>query len=145
MAVTFFTDVETNECLENNGGCWQDRAANLTICRQEFVNVSWLMACNLKEMDTVTVKVRIKILFARIKCLLRSPSRQAVTALAPIGFGYAFCVTTCVANGTSFRDCIQHCLPSEALVETLEETHLTSSSVFYTIGCAAMTCSRLRS
>ncbi|MBA0636959.1 hypothetical protein Godav_029139 [Gossypium davidsonii] len=36
MAVTFFTDVETNECLENNGGCWQDRAANLTICRDTF-------------------------------------------------------------------------------------------------------------
>ncbi|MBA0636180.1 hypothetical protein Godav_000061 [Gossypium davidsonii] len=61
MAVTFFTDVEMNECLENNGGGWQDKTANLTACREEFVNVSWLMACNSKEMDTVTVKVRIKI------------------------------------------------------------------------------------
>ncbi|MFQ6667487.1 hypothetical protein Gotur_033480 [Gossypium turneri] len=39
---------------------------------EEFVNVPWLMACNSKEMDTVTVNVRIKILFARIKCLLQS-------------------------------------------------------------------------
>ncbi|XP_073312010.1 vacuolar-sorting receptor 4-like [Primulina huaijiensis] len=29
-------DVETNECLENNGGCWQDRAANLTACKDTF-------------------------------------------------------------------------------------------------------------
>ncbi|MFQ6621636.1 hypothetical protein Gotur_001867 [Gossypium turneri] len=124
---------------------------------EEFVNVSWLMACNSKEMDTVTVKVRIKILFAqemdtvtvkvRIKILFAriNPSRQAVTALAPVGFGYAFCVTTCVANGTSLGDCIQRCLLSEALVETLEETHLTSSFVFCTVGCTAMTCSRLSS
>ncbi|KAB2043344.1 hypothetical protein ES319_D01G009600v1 [Gossypium barbadense] len=137
-------DVETNECLENDGGCWQEKAANLTACRihfeEEFVNVSWLMASNSKEMDTVTVKVRIKILFARINLSL-----QAVTALAPIEFGYAFCVTTCVPNGTSLGDCIQRCLPSEALVETLEETHLTSSSVFCIVGCAALTCSMLSS
>ncbi|PPD79927.1 hypothetical protein GOBAR_DD23157 [Gossypium barbadense] len=60
MAVTFFTDVETNECLENDGGCWQEKAANLTACRihfeEEFVNVSWLIASKSKEMDTVTVK-----------------------------------------------------------------------------------------
>jgi len=40
----FFADVETNECLENNGGCWQDRAANLTACKvstefQHFVGI----------------------------------------------------------------------------------------------------------
>ncbi|XP_073025030.1 vacuolar-sorting receptor 3-like [Primulina eburnea] len=29
-------DVETNECLENNGGCWQNRAANLTACKDTF-------------------------------------------------------------------------------------------------------------
>ncbi|XP_051132627.1 vacuolar-sorting receptor 3-like [Andrographis paniculata] len=29
-------DVETNECLENNGGCWQDKAANLTACKDTF-------------------------------------------------------------------------------------------------------------
>lgn len=29
-------DIETNECLENNGGCWQDKHANLTACRDTF-------------------------------------------------------------------------------------------------------------
>ncbi|XP_047307238.1 vacuolar-sorting receptor 1-like isoform X1 [Impatiens glandulifera] len=26
-------DIETNECLQNNGGCWQDKAANITACQ----------------------------------------------------------------------------------------------------------------
>ncbi|XP_012464710.1 vacuolar-sorting receptor 3 [Gossypium raimondii] len=25
-----------NECLENNGGCWQDKTVNLTACRDTF-------------------------------------------------------------------------------------------------------------
>ncbi|CAL5195220.1 unnamed protein product [Lathyrus oleraceus] len=29
-------DMETNECLVNNGGCWQDKAANITACRDTF-------------------------------------------------------------------------------------------------------------
>ncbi|KAG8377136.1 hypothetical protein BUALT_Bualt09G0137000 [Buddleja alternifolia] len=29
-------DMQTNECLENNGGCWQDKAANITACRDTF-------------------------------------------------------------------------------------------------------------
>ncbi|ESW06551.1 hypothetical protein PHAVU_010G057200 [Phaseolus vulgaris] len=29
-------DMETNECLQNNGGCWQDNAANITACRDTF-------------------------------------------------------------------------------------------------------------
>ncbi|KAE9591936.1 putative EGF-like calcium-binding domain, PA domain, complement Clr-like EGF [Lupinus albus] len=30
------TDMETNECLENNGGCWQDKSTNITACRDTF-------------------------------------------------------------------------------------------------------------
>ncbi|KAJ4702734.1 Vacuolar-sorting receptor-like protein [Melia azedarach] len=29
-------DLETNECLERNGGCWQDREANITACKDTF-------------------------------------------------------------------------------------------------------------
>ncbi|GMH26386.1 hypothetical protein Nepgr_028229 [Nepenthes gracilis] len=29
-------DIETNECLENNGGCWEDKAVNITACRDTF-------------------------------------------------------------------------------------------------------------
>ncbi|TYH85998.1 hypothetical protein ES332_D01G010600v1, partial [Gossypium tomentosum] len=35
-AVCSSGDVETNECLENDGGCWQEKAANLTACRDTF-------------------------------------------------------------------------------------------------------------
>ncbi|CAL5384376.1 unnamed protein product [Camellia sinensis] len=29
-------DIETNECVTNNGGCWQDKDANITACRDTF-------------------------------------------------------------------------------------------------------------
>ncbi|WJX82329.1 Vacuolar-sorting receptor 1 [Trifolium repens] len=29
-------DMETNECLENNGGCWQEKSSNITACRDTF-------------------------------------------------------------------------------------------------------------
>uniref|UniRef100_A0A6M2EKG7 EGF-like calcium-binding domain-containing protein n=1 Tax=Populus davidiana TaxID=266767 RepID=A0A6M2EKG7_9ROSI len=35
-AVCLSGDVETNECLDNNGGCWQDKTANITACRDTF-------------------------------------------------------------------------------------------------------------
>ncbi|KAJ7950128.1 vacuolar sorting receptor-like 1 [Quillaja saponaria] len=35
-AICLTEDIETNECLVNNGGCWQDKAANLTACRDTF-------------------------------------------------------------------------------------------------------------
>ncbi|CAL5358111.1 unnamed protein product [Camellia sinensis] len=35
-AVCLSGDVETNECLDNNGGCWQDKAANITACKDTF-------------------------------------------------------------------------------------------------------------
>ncbi|KAL3839941.1 hypothetical protein ACJIZ3_024532 [Penstemon smallii] len=35
-AICLTRDMETNECLENNGGCWQDKATNITACRDTF-------------------------------------------------------------------------------------------------------------
>ncbi|KAJ4895699.1 Vacuolar-sorting receptor 1 [Raphanus sativus] len=35
-AICLTEDLNTNECLENNGGCWQDRASNLTACRDTY-------------------------------------------------------------------------------------------------------------
>ncbi|XP_010931377.1 vacuolar-sorting receptor 1 [Elaeis guineensis] len=35
-AVCLSEEIETNECLENNGGCWEDEAANITACRDTF-------------------------------------------------------------------------------------------------------------
>ncbi|GMJ05585.1 vaculolar sorting receptor 3, VACUOLAR SORTING RECEPTOR 3, binding protein of 80 kDa 2;2 [Hibiscus trionum] len=35
-AICLTSDVETNECLDNNGGCWQDKAANLSACKDTF-------------------------------------------------------------------------------------------------------------
>jgi hypothetical protein len=29
-------DMETNECLKNNGGCWPDKKANITACKDTF-------------------------------------------------------------------------------------------------------------
>lgn len=33
LSCFILSDIETNECLENNGGCWQDKSANLTACK----------------------------------------------------------------------------------------------------------------
>ncbi|CAN1288896.1 Vacuolar-sorting receptor 3 [Linum perenne] len=35
-AVCLTSDVESNECLENNGGCWKDNVANITACKDTF-------------------------------------------------------------------------------------------------------------
>nr|GMC83594.1 vacuolar-sorting receptor 3 [Ipomoea batatas] len=35
-AVCLSDDLETNECLDNNGGCWQDKTANITACKDTF-------------------------------------------------------------------------------------------------------------
>ncbi|KAK1394653.1 hypothetical protein POM88_013709 [Heracleum sosnowskyi] len=29
-------DVETNECMDKNGGCWQDKSSNITTCKDTF-------------------------------------------------------------------------------------------------------------
>lgn len=35
-AICLSRDMETNECLENNGGCWKDNSANITACKDTF-------------------------------------------------------------------------------------------------------------
>ncbi|KAG9144261.1 hypothetical protein Leryth_023512 [Lithospermum erythrorhizon] len=35
-AVCLSSDIETNQCLDNNGGCWQDKSSNLTACKDTF-------------------------------------------------------------------------------------------------------------
>ncbi|XWS35420.1 hypothetical protein CRYUN_Cryun21dG0124700 [Craigia yunnanensis] len=35
-AICLSEDIQTNQCLENNGGCWQDKTANITACRDTF-------------------------------------------------------------------------------------------------------------
>lgn len=35
-SVCLSPDLQTNECLTNNGGCWQDLKANLTACKDTF-------------------------------------------------------------------------------------------------------------
>uniref|UniRef100_A0A1J3HH75 Vacuolar-sorting receptor 3 n=1 Tax=Noccaea caerulescens TaxID=107243 RepID=A0A1J3HH75_NOCCA len=35
-AICLSNDMETNECLDNNGGCWQDKSANITACKDTF-------------------------------------------------------------------------------------------------------------
>ncbi|XWS09511.1 hypothetical protein CRYUN_Cryun40dG0090800 [Craigia yunnanensis] len=35
-AICLSEDIETNECLENNGGCWLDQTANITACKDTF-------------------------------------------------------------------------------------------------------------
>lgn len=32
-------DVETNECMDNNGGCWQDKTSNITACKVRKKNL----------------------------------------------------------------------------------------------------------
>ncbi|KAK1279509.1 Vacuolar-sorting receptor 7 [Acorus gramineus] len=35
-AICLSSDIETNECLENNGGCWQDTRLNITACKDTY-------------------------------------------------------------------------------------------------------------
>jgi hypothetical protein len=30
------SDIETNECLHRNGGCWRDEATNVTACQDTY-------------------------------------------------------------------------------------------------------------
>ncbi|KAF6135701.1 hypothetical protein GIB67_028272 [Kingdonia uniflora] len=35
-AVCLSNDIETNECLDHNGGCWEDKVSNITACKDTF-------------------------------------------------------------------------------------------------------------
>ncbi|XP_074572772.1 vacuolar-sorting receptor 1-like [Curcuma longa] len=35
-AVCLSEDIQTNECLENNGGCWKDKDSSITACKDTF-------------------------------------------------------------------------------------------------------------
>ncbi|KAL6567170.1 Vacuolar-sorting receptor 6 [Orobanche gracilis] len=35
-AICLSGELETNECLDHNGGCWQDRKSNVTACKDTF-------------------------------------------------------------------------------------------------------------
>ncbi|KAL8206025.1 hypothetical protein R6Q57_009576 [Mikania cordata] len=35
-AICLSDEIETNECQDNNGGCWMDKSANITACRDTF-------------------------------------------------------------------------------------------------------------
>ncbi|KAF3785794.1 Vacuolar-sorting receptor 3, partial [Nymphaea thermarum] len=48
------SDIETNECLHNNGGCWEDKALNISACKQkvqEGVNSIVVAVGMIHEMD----------------------------------------------------------------------------------------------
>jgi hypothetical protein len=39
LLLTFILpDIETNECTEHNGGCWQDIKSNITACKVYIQN-----------------------------------------------------------------------------------------------------------
>ncbi|KAK7855796.1 vacuolar-sorting receptor 1 [Quercus suber] len=73
-AICLKEDIETNECLHNNGGCWQDKSANLTACKEymfivltlcrilsgeEYVNA--LLCKESSMLVTVILIVKLKI------------------------------------------------------------------------------------
>lgn len=36
--LSLYSDVETNECMDKNGGCWQDVSNNITACKVPIQN-----------------------------------------------------------------------------------------------------------
>lgn len=55
-------DVETNECLYNNGGCWQDKTANITACKVP-IKIHWDYSCLIVCVPTHSCIYLHRILF----------------------------------------------------------------------------------
>jgi hypothetical protein len=90
------TDIETNECLNDNGGCWQDKSANVTACR----------VCVDRYNIFIDVYVRIFFLFFHINViqtfLLRTPS-VVECVNAPLSMAYnSKAMATAIVNVMSF-------------------------------------------
>lgn len=94
------TDIETNECLNNNGGCWQDKTANITACKvlmelfiltevflflcmfdmcmfllrihsvEECASVPLFRVCSSREMVTLIVKVNVSLSLSLLLMIL---------------------------------------------------------------------------
>ena len=47
--------METNECFKNNGGCWQDKKANITACKVYWMlepkDINMLCLCGKTHMN----------------------------------------------------------------------------------------------
>lgn len=91
-------DVETNECLDNNGGCWQDKATNITACKvlghSLLIFVLWLLVFNISFMllqDTFRGRV--------CEC-------PVVNGVQFKGDGYSSCVGTSTRSSCFFIICI---------------------------------------
>ncbi|WZZ09456.1 hypothetical protein YC2023_095377 [Brassica napus] len=55
-------DIETNECLQNNGGCWEDKTINITACRATFRG----RVCQCPVVQGVKFWVKLLLLFSMI-------------------------------------------------------------------------------
>lgn len=82
------TDLETNECLDNNGGCWQDPQTNITACKV-WIPSAMLLA-NAKPCN---VACRLTTLFVSMKDTFRGRVCQCpfVSGVHYAGDGYTSC------------------------------------------------------
>lgn len=52
----FWAEIQTNECLEGNGGCWQDLKSNITACK---VSNIW---CKQKKKTDISKQIKSSFL-----------------------------------------------------------------------------------